>query len=87
MIKKYTLKAVVVEAVLLSTDNIKEVERWCKGSIKGTSLPVHEQVIEMYTPDDGEVTAEIGDMVVKFSDGYCSKMNVDRFHELYQEAK
>ncbi len=86
MPKKYKLRAPIVEAGLLSTDNIEAVAKWCNGSIKGTSLPVHQQVVEWWCPSGEEITAEIGDYVVKFSDGYCSKMEPDRFHALYEEV-
>lgn len=82
----YKLKAAVVKAKLLTTDNIEEVARWCEGSVKGIKLPKHQQVVEFFTPDAEEIRAEIGDVIIKFLDGYCSKMSAERFHFLYEEV-
>jgi hypothetical protein len=60
---KYKKKSVVIEARLLTTANIQELESWCKGSIKGTSLPLRERVIDIQTLE-GEMLANIGDYII-----------------------
>jgi hypothetical protein len=57
-----------VEAVRLTPENLTEVETWCQGSIKGTSLPPEYRCIDLQN-DGIEVRAEIGDWIIKGADG------------------
>jgi hypothetical protein len=57
-----------VEAVRLTPENLTEVENWCQGSVKGTSLPAEHRCLDLQN-GHGEVRAEIGDWIVKGADG------------------
>lgn len=81
---KYRSKVVEIEAYQLTVGNIRQMEVWSGGSVKGTQLPVHEQEIELVTHGD-EVRACIGDYIIKELDGsgfYPCKPNI--FHAKYE---
>ena len=61
---KYRKKPVVIDARQLSTTNMRELEAWCGGSIKGTCLAVERRCIDIYTLE-GEVRADIGDRIIR----------------------
>lgn len=82
MPKRYRAKT-EVEAAKVTVSNMTRVEDWCKGSIKGTSLPPEERVIEVQTLA-GEMTAEIGDYIVKFPQGEFYILTEDTFNSLYE---
>ncbi len=54
----------VVEAYILTEDNLEVLEKWCGGSIKGILLPRGRRVIDIQTRA-GECRACIGDWIIK----------------------
>lgn len=83
---KYRKKPVVIEAHQLTPDNIHWIELWCKGSIRGTRLPVEEQVVETHTLE-GEMRAEMGDYVIKGIKGEFYPCKPDIFRECYEPVE
>lgn len=83
---KFRKRPIVVEARLLTTENIKSLEEWCGGSIKGTSLPVGERVIAIQTLE-GEMWADIGDWIIKGVKGEFYPCKPDIFEQTYEEVK
>lgn len=79
----YRKKPVIIEAYLLTTDNIEFVEKWCKGSIKGMSLPLQERIIHIQTLE-GEMTARIGDYVIRGIKGEFYPCKSDIFEATYE---
>ena len=76
-----------IEAWQLTPDTLKFLAKWCNGSIKGTKLPVEEQVIDIWDSFyDCEIRAEMGDYIIKHY-GYFSVMTSDKFVLIYQELK
>ena len=69
-------------AQLVTVDNIKQVESWCKGDIKGTALPVSQQVIEVA----GEDRAEIGDWVVEVVPNVFGVITARDFSKYYMRV-
>lgn len=65
---KFRKKPVIIEARRLSEENLKEIEKWCRGSIKSTLLPRSEQVIDIQTLE-GEMRANIGDWIIQGIEG------------------
>lgn len=61
---KFVKKPVVIEAERLSVFNLEKLEEWCGGSIKGLRLPAKERIIHIQTLE-GEMTANIGDWIIK----------------------
>lgn len=57
-----------LSAVQLTVDNIKQVEQWSNGSIKGTALPIYNRCVDVMTPT-GEQRAEMGDYIVQAAGG------------------
>ena len=79
---KFRKKPVEVEAHKLTVENMDFVENWCKGSIKGVSLPIEERCIDIQTLE-GEMRAEIGDYVIKGIKGEFYPCKPDIFEMTY----
>ncbi len=80
---KFRKKPVVIEAERLCTHNIKELENWCKGNIKGTALPLYERCIDIQTLE-GEMRADIGDWIIKGVKGEFYPIKNDVFEATYE---
>ncbi|MFM6927003.1 MAG: hypothetical protein ACKOX6_00975 [Bdellovibrio sp.] len=78
-------KPVVIEARQLTPDNIRTLESWCNGSIKGIRLPVEEQVIDIQTRE-GEMRADMGDWIIKGVKGEFYPCKPDIFQLTYEEV-
>ncbi len=79
----YKKKPIVIEAYLLTVDNLEFVERWSGGSIKGISLPRTERVIDIQTLE-GEMRANIGDWVIRGIKGEFYPCKPDIFSASYE---
>lgn len=84
--KRFRKKPLVVEAVRVTEANIEWVEKWCRGSIKGILLPKIEQVIDIQTLE-GEMRANIGDVIIKGIQGEFYPCRFDIFLASYEEVK
>lgn len=60
----------MIEAIRLTVDNLEEVEKFCKGKLKGTLLPPEQQVIEFYNYLGVEDELEVGEYLVKTEIGF-----------------
>lgn len=80
---KFRKKPVVIEAYQLNTDNIQFLESWCKGSIKGTALPLDQQCIDIWTLE-GEMRAEMGDWIIRGVKGEHYPCKPDIFEMTYE---
>ena len=78
-------KPAELEAFKLNQYNIAQLERWCGGSIKGTSLPAHQQVIDIQT-NSGEQRADMGDWIIKGPTGEFYPCKPDIFDALYENV-
>ena len=83
---KFRKKPVVIEAYQLRPDNIKTLEEWCGGSIKGTSLPVELQCIDIQTLE-GEMRAEMGDWIIRGIKGEHYPCMRDIFETTYERVE
>lgn len=64
---KYRMKQPSIEARQLTVDNMEELARWCNGSIKGTSLPPEDRIIQIQSHfHNGELDLEVGDWIILF---------------------
>lgn len=81
---KFRTRPKEVEARQLTVHNMAEIEAWCRGSVKGSALPISEQVIDFNT-NKGEIRVELGDWVVKDGNGKFSKYDADDFKNTYIE--
>ncbi len=79
---KFHKKFVVIDAYQLRPDNIKTLEEWCGGSIKGTSLPVELQCIDIQTLE-GEMRADMGDWIIRGIKGEFYPCKPDIFEATY----
>jgi hypothetical protein len=84
-IHKFKKRPVVIEAVRLSEDNLEQVEKWCKGSIKGIKLPRYQQVIDIQTLE-GEMRATIGDWIIRGIKGEFYPCKNEIFMDCYEEV-
>ncbi|MBU0978090.1 MAG: hypothetical protein KKD18_06750 [Nanoarchaeota archaeon] len=82
---KFRKKPVVIEAKRLSISNMEEIEEWCHGSIKGTSLPIQERVIDIQTLE-GEMRAGIGDWIICGIKGEFYPCKLDIFEATYESV-
>lgn len=78
-------KPVVIEARQLSADNLESIETWCNGAIKGIMLSREERIIHIQTLE-GEMTANIGDWVIKGVKGEFYPCKPDIFAVTYDDV-
>lgn len=85
MIKQYVKKPVVVEAVQYTGDNGDEVIAFFKDAINPTIVNNHFKVITIQT-NKGLMVAEVGDFIIKDSDGkHYYPCKPDIFEKTYEE--
>lgn len=85
MIKQYRKKPIIIAVVQLTIDNMLFVEEWCHGSIKGTKLSPQDRIIHIQTLE-GEMTANIGDYIIKGIKGEFYPCKPDIFLASYEEV-
>ena len=81
-VKRYRTKPEYVEAVRLTTDNWRMVERWCDG--KTVNLGAHTAM--RVETDTCRVWAYEGEYVVREEDGDYLTMRETMFEECYEEV-
>jgi len=79
MIRRFVKRPVEVEAVQLQLDNRADVAQWCGGYIKRND----DFVISTL---EGEMTASIGDYVIKGVQGEFYPCKPDIFEATYEEV-
>ena len=79
---KFKARYPIVEAHQLRPDNIKHVERWCGGSIKGTALLVEDQAIDIWSCGE-EHRAEMFDYITKDDAGVIRVYSPTVFDLIY----
>ena len=87
MMPKYRKKPIVIEAVQMKPLHslLVSLEAWCGGSIRGIKLPIEEQVIAIQTLE-GEMTAQMGDYIIKGVKGEFYPCKPDIFEASYDEV-
>ena len=86
---KFRKKPVVIDAFRLWSGNIRELEAWCGGAIKGIKLPSSQRCIDIQTLE-GEMRAEIGDWIIRGVKGEFYSCKHDIFiltYEALEEEK
>lgn len=81
MIRKYRKKPVVVEAALVTEDNLPEVAAWCGGQVKEVALP--KRCIDIQTLE-GEMRADVGTYVIRGVQGEFYPCRADIFEATYE---
>lgn len=84
MIKAYRKKPVMISAVQLTAENIKEVADWCNGQVRKSILRGGKH-IEIQT-FEGKMAACIGDYVIKGIKGEFYPCKSDIFEATYTEV-
>jgi len=82
---QYRKKPVVIEAMQLTPESLEVVETFCGGAIKGTALPRPERIIHIQTLE-GEMTASMGDYVIRGVKGEFYPCKPDIFEATYEAA-
>ncbi|MFT4470519.1 hypothetical protein ACMX2H_11500 [Arthrobacter sulfonylureivorans] len=85
-IKTLAYKSPTVETVLFTGHNGEELARWCRGKLCGMLLDPTERIIKIQTHRDGEIDVEVGDTVVKRSDGRFIRYTENEMGELLKEG-
>lgn len=83
---KFRKKPVVIEARcfnLSAATEMKEIEDWCGGSVKGTALPAEERVIHIQTLE-GEMEGKVGDWIIRGVKGEFYPCKPDIFAMTYE---
>ena len=80
---KFRKKPVVIEAQRVTPETIRDVERWCGGSVKGESLPRVNRCIDIQTLE-GEMRANMGDWIIKGVKGEFYPCKPDIFEATYE---
>lgn len=83
---KYCKKPIVIEARQLGLTNHEEIAEWCGGLHRGTCLPAHEQVVRIETLE-GEMTANVGDYIIKGIKGEFYPCKPDIFEASYDAVE
>ena len=82
----WTAKPVSIDAYPVTVDNMQQLESFCNGSIKGTSLPPDERCIEVWDDrKDTEKRADVGDFLVQRDDGTWTAMTFDELNADYTD--
>ena len=59
-------RPIEVECYRLKEDNLKELAKWCKGSVRGIKRPASEQIVQWYNQlHQSELEAQVGDWIIK----------------------
>jgi hypothetical protein len=86
--KQFRKRPVVIEAMeftLEAAGEMRTIEAWCGGSVKGVMLPVKDRVLDIQTLE-GEMRASIGDWIIKGVKGEFYPCKPDIFAATYEEA-
>lgn len=83
---RFTKKPVEVEAVCFTVNNQQNTADWCNGKLAGKALPVHERIILIPTLE-GEMTARVGDWIIKGVKGEFYPCKPDIFWATYDRVK
>lgn len=83
---KFRKKPVVIDAMRLTVYSMEAVEAWCGGSVKGLALPREQRIIHIQTLE-GEMTASIGDWVIKGIKGEFYPCRADIFAASYEAVE
>ncbi len=80
---KFRKKPVEIDAVRFTVNNQESTAQWCKGKLAGTQLPLHDRVILIGTLE-GEMTARVGDWIIKGVKGEFYPCKPDIFEATYE---
>ncbi len=91
MIKKYRKKPVVIEAIQFTGDNWGEIQEWMYQSgskrFKTCGVDKDGEVITIIIKTlEGEMTANIGDYIIKGVNGEFYPCKPDIFEKTYEEV-
>lgn len=82
---QFRKKPVVIEAQRVTVNNLDQIANWCRGSVKGTKLPLHERVVDIQTLE-GEMRADVGDWIIKGVKGEFYPCKPDIFEMTYEKV-
>ena len=83
---RFRKKPVIIEAIQLNTGNLESVAEWCSGSLKGVLLARSFWVIEIDTLE-GQITARVGDWVIRGINGEFYPCKSDIFEKTYERVE
>lgn len=83
--KKYG-KHAVVEAALVTEDNLEEVATWCGGEVTNRCLPREDRAVVIPIQDGDGLYAHIGAYVIRSTKGEFYPVRADFFEEMYSES-
>lgn len=83
MPKQFRKKPVVIEAERFTVNCQQAAADWCNGKLCGTLLPAHERKILINTLE-GELTASVGDWIIKGVSGEFYPCKPDIFALTYE---
>lgn len=83
---RFTKKPVEIEAVRFTVNSQENTAKWCNGKLAGTSLPAHDRVILIATLE-GEMTARVGDWIIKGVKGEFYPCKPDIFEATYDRVQ
>lgn len=89
MVKKYVKKPIPVEAIQFTLESLHEVQDWlAKGKgVMGLSIDHKEQPIFTIYTLEGEMTAKLGDYIIKGVRGEFYPCDREIFEETYELAQ
>lgn len=84
-IKKYIANPTVIEAALVTENNLEKVANWCNGAVKGIKLSKADRIIQWHNKlHDSELEAKVGEYIVKgVHPGDFYPCNAEVFKEKY----
>ena len=83
---KFRKNPVVIEAQRFTVNCQEAAAAWCGGKLWGETLPEHQKVILIATLE-GEMTARVGDWIIKGVSGEFYPCKPDIFALTYESAE
>lgn len=84
--KKYKKKPVIIEAIQFNGWNFGEIYDWMRGASNGIYPSMYEETMVIKTLE-GDMTASVGDYIIKGVNGEFYPCKPDIFEQTYEEVE
>lgn len=86
-IRMYRKKPVVIEAIEYTGYNLEEIKKWNDEIYESAANVDGEFVKQLFIPTlEGEMTAQLGDFIIKGVQGECYPCKPDIFEQTYEQV-
>lgn len=86
-IRMYRKKPVVIEALEYTGYNLEDIKKWNDEIYESAANVDGEFVKQLFIPTlEGEMTAQLGDFIIKGVQGECYPCKPDIFEQTYEQV-